>query len=219
MGKIESKTMGLYVLIQNILKKSIVQYSVLFFILISITAIIASSFKEMAEYKIELFGITYLSSFIFMIEYIARIVSAPAKYPELKRFQARLRYTFSFYGFVDFVALLPCLLTYLYWDTETAHIIILPYIFIIFKLIRHSRSFRLIGQALASVKEELQTAYTASFITICFSAILMYYIEREAQPEVFENIGDGVWWAIITFATVGYGDIYPITPLARYLEP
>ena len=45
----------------------------------------------------------------------------------------------------------------------------------------------------------------------------MYYIERSAQPEVFENIGDGIWWAIITFATVGYGDIYPITPLGKLL--
>jgi voltage-gated potassium channel len=103
------------------------------------------------------------------------------------------------------------------WNTEVVHIIILPYIFIIFKLIRHSRSFRLIGKALYSVREELVTAYTASFITICFSAILMYYIERNAQPDVFENIGDGIWWAIITFATVGYGDIYPITPLGKLL--
>ena len=45
----------------------------------------------------------------------------------------------------------------------------------------------------------------------------MYYIERNAQPEVFKNIGDGIWWAIITFATVGYGDIYPITFLGKLL--
>ena len=45
----------------------------------------------------------------------------------------------------------------------------------------------------------------------------MYYSERNAQPDVFENIGDGIWWAIITFATVGYGDIYPITPLGKLL--
>ena len=113
--------------------------------------------------------------------------------------------------------MLPCILTYIYWDTEVVHVIILPYIFIIFKLIRHSRSFRIIGRALSAVKEELETAYTASFITICFSAILMYYIERGAQPEVFKNIGDGIWWAIITFATVGYGDIYPVTPLGKLL--
>ena len=71
--------------------------------------------------------------------------------------------------------------------------------------------------ALASAREELETVYTASFITICFSAILMYYIERNAQPKVFKNIGDGIWWTIITFATVGYGDIYPITFLGELL--
>ena len=188
--------MKLYILIQQLLRRKFVQYFVLFFILISIIAVIASSFEEMAT---------------------ARIVSAPALYPGMKTAKARLKYTFSFYGFVDFVAVLPCVLTYAYWDTEVVHVIILPYIFIIFKLIRHSRSFRIIGMALASVREELETAYTASFITICFSAILMYYIERNAQPEVFKNIGDGIWWAIITFATVGYGDIYPITFLGKLL--
>lgn len=152
-----------------------------------------------------------------MLQYQTGFHGIALDFSLLKAAKARLKYTFSFYGFVDFVAVIPCILTYVYWNTEVVHIIILPYIFIIFKLIRHSRSFRVIGKALASVKEELETAYTASFITICFSAILMYYIERSAQPEVFENIGDGIWWAIITFATVGYGDIYPITPLGKLL--
>lgn len=209
--------MKFYVAIQRFLNKNSVHYIVLFFILISIVAVIASSFEEMARYRLVLFAITYISSFVFMIEYAARILSAPALYPMKNAIKARLLYTCSFYGFVDFVAILPCVLTYIYWNTEVVHVIILPYIFIIFKLIRHSRSFRLIGKALYSVREELVTAYTASFITICFSAILMYYIERNAQPDVFENIGDGIWWAIITFATVGYGDIYPITPLGKLL--
>lgn len=191
--------MKLYVAIQRFLNKNWVHYIVLFFILISIVAVIASSFEEMSRYRLALFGITYISSFVFLLEYAARILSAPALHPTKSAIKARLHYTFSFYGFV------------------VVHIIILPYIFIIFKLIRHSRSFRLIGKALYSVREELVTAYTASFITICFSAILMYYIERNAQPDVFENIGDGIWWAIITFATVGYGDIYPITPLGKLL--
>ena len=69
--------MKLYILIQQLLRRKFVQYFVLFFILISIIAVIASSFEEMATYKVLLFGITYVSSFIFLIEYTARIVSAP----------------------------------------------------------------------------------------------------------------------------------------------
>lgn len=214
---IRSISMKLYRFLQHFLTGKFVHYFVLFFISISIAAVIASSYESMANYRIGFFAITYASSFVFLVEFAARIFSAPAQYPALSRTRARLRYLFSFYGFVDFVAILPCVLSYFYWDTPTVHVIILPYIFIIFKLIRHSRSFQLIGKALASVKEELATAYTACFIMVCFSAILMYYLERSAQPEVFRNIGDGVWWSIVTFATVGYGDIYPVTPLGKLL--
>lgn len=138
--------MKLYVAIQRFLNKNWVHYIVLFFILISILAVIASSFEEMSRYRLSLFGITYISSFVFLLEYSARILSAPALHPTKSAIKARLLYTLSFYGFVDFVAILPCVLTYIYWNTEVVHIIILPYIFIIFKLIRHSRSFRLIWQ-------------------------------------------------------------------------
>ena len=48
--------------------------------------------------------------------------------------------------------------------------------------------------------------------------ILMYYIERGAQPEAFANIGDGLWWSIVAFTTVSYGDIYPVTPLEKILS-
>lgn len=203
--------------VARVLASKAANYFVLFFIVVSIFAVIAGSFREMADYVGLLFSMTYISSFVFLGEYAARFYCAPVLHPNRRPLRARLGYIFSFYGFVDFVALLPCVLAYFYWDTPTMHIIILPYIFIIFKLIRHSRSFRLIGQALMSVREELMTAYTACFIMICFSAILMYFIERNAQPEAFDNIGNGIWWAVVTYTTTGYGDIYPITPLGKLL--
>lgn len=45
----------------------------------------------------------------------------------------------------------------------------------------------------------------------------MYYIENEAQPENFSSIPETMWWGIATLTTVGYGDIYPITPLGQFM--
>ena len=149
--------MKLYVAIQRFLNKNWVHYIVLFFILISILAVIASSFEEMSRYRLSLFGITYISSFVFLLEYSARILSAPALHPTKSAIKARLLYTLSFYGFVDFVAILPCVLTYIYWNTEVVHIIILPAIV----------NYCVVKRALFSLIDSLSKAFAwfASFLS------------------------------------------------------
>ena len=138
-------------------------------------------------------------------------------HPEQSFLKSSIAYAFSFYGIIDFIAMLPSALAFPYIGTDVAHIVILPYVLTIFKLIRYSRSFRMIGEVLEMVKDELVTAYSACCILITFSAILMYHVEHRAQPEAFSNIGDSFWWAVVTFTTVGYDDIYPITPLGKIL--
>ena len=46
----------------------------------------------------------------------------------------------------------------------------------------------------------------------------MFYAESEAQPKVFTNILDTFWWSMVTFTTVGYGDMVPITPLGKFIS-
>jgi voltage-gated potassium channel len=46
----------------------------------------------------------------------------------------------------------------------------------------------------------------------------MYNVENEAQPDVFVNAFSGLWWAVATLTTVGYGDIYPITVVGKILS-
>ena len=103
--------------LQRILTGKPFHYTVMFFIVASIAAVIGSSFETMRPYRHLLFGINYLASFVFLVEYVLRIVAAPARYPGRSPFRARVRYLFSFYGAVDFVAVLPFLLVYLFKDT------------------------------------------------------------------------------------------------------
>lgn len=180
----------LYRMIHRQLMKKWFQYFVLFFIIGSICSIIYSSFEESAPYHNILYAFNYLASFIFTIEYGLRIVAAPVQYASCNHaWKARLRYLFSFYGLIDFVAIIPFMVIYVYKETPHVHLVVLAYVLIIFKLIRYSRSFQMIGTVLRTVREELVTAYTACGIMLGFSGILMYYIERYAQPEAFENIG------------------------------
>jgi voltage-gated potassium channel len=43
------------------------------------------------------------------------------------------------------------------------------------------------------------------------AGFLMHLIDDEAFP----TVGTGVWWAVVTFCTVGYGDVVPTDPLGR----
>ena len=165
------KHIKIYQHIHHYLKSKVFRYSQLLVIIFSISAIVISSFSWSRPYRTPLFSIIYFSAIVFTVEYILRIITAPANHPEIAGWKARLRYIFSFYGFVDFVAMLPFLLVYFYWNTNVEHLIVLPYIFMIFKLIRYSQSFRMIGEVLKEVRGELATAYTACGILLGFSAI------------------------------------------------
>jgi voltage-gated potassium channel len=54
-----------------------------------------------------------------------------------------------------------------------------------------------------------------ALIVLYLAAVGIYHFEHEAQPEKFTSVFDSLWWAVATLTTVGYGDIYPITPGGR----
>ena len=61
------------------------------------------------------------------------------------------------------------------------------------------------------MKHELYFTLFLSILTILFSASAIYFLEHDAQPDVFSSITASVWWATVSLATVGYGDVIPIT--------
>ena len=117
---------------------------------------------------------------------------------------------------VDFVAVLPFWLPMLLPGTMLGvRALRLVRLLRIFKLNRYFDAMKAIGDVIAAKKRELLGSLFFVAILMLISSLLMYSAEHEAQPEVFRNAFSGLWWAVATLTTVGYGDIYPVTVFGR----
>ncbi|MFD2726767.1 ion transporter [Hyunsoonleella rubra] len=144
--------------------------------------------------------IEWFSVIIFSVEYLLRIYVADSK----------PKFIFSFFGIIDFLAILPFYLSFGV-DLRSLRALRFLRLFRIFKLVRYNRAMNHFTTAIKSAKEEIFLFLFITLILIYFSAVGIYYFENKAQPEHFSSIFDSLWWAIITLTTVGYGDVYPIT--------
>ena len=122
------------------------------------------------------------------------------------------RYAGSFFGIIDFLSILPVILPMVVGPNfAVVKTFRMLRVFRILKFGRYSKSMKLLGDTVSSIRHALlSTLFIASFI-ILFSSACMYYLEHEAQPEAFPSISSTLWWAVATLTTVGYGDVYPVT--------
>ncbi|MGJ8713657.1 MAG: ion transporter [Maribacter stanieri] len=144
--------------------------------------------------------IEVFSVIIFTIEYVLRIYVSDKK----------SKFIFSFFGIIDFLAILPFYLS-LGVDLRSLRALRFLRLFRILKLMRYNKAIERFSRAISLAKEEVLLFLIVTLILIYFSAVGIYYFEHEVQPKNFASIFDSLWWAIITLTTVGYGDVYPIT--------
>lgn len=151
-----------------------------------------------------LYGFEVLVLTIFVSEYLVRLVCAP--HP--------LRYMFSFWGIVDLLACVPAV-AFLQPQWQVVRTLRLLRLVRLLKLFRTSVALDRLGRALHLVKGELIVFGILSALMLYVSAVGIYLFEHEAQPEAFSSIPQSLWWAVASFTTVGYGDLYPITTGGR----
>jgi len=189
-------------------------------IVLNVIAIVAESYESI-ETKYHLFFVyfEYFSVAVFSIEYLIRIWTAQMLYPKLPLWKARLKFISSPFAIIDLLAIAPFYLPLIFViDLRFIRALRLLRLLRILKLSRHSESLRMISRVLKNSKAELGVTVFVVFILMIVSSSLMYYIEKDAQPDAFQNIGQGFWWAVATLTTVGYGDIYPITGLGKFIS-
>jgi voltage-gated potassium channel len=197
----------------------LVDLSIITLIVFNVLATVLESFPEFhLVYQNELDTFENISIIIFTFEYFVRIYISDLNY-KLPKGKARLKFILSPMGFIDLLAILPFYLPFFFnLDFRVLRILRVLRIIRILKLNRYSKSLRLMGTVLWERKEDLFLTFFLTLIMLIIFSTLMFFQEGDYQPEAFPNILATFWWAIVTLTTVGYGDVYPITPLGKFLS-
>jgi voltage-gated potassium channel len=185
--------------------------TIIILIILNIIAVTAASFNSFeSEHSLLLYRFEIVSIVIFTIEYLLRVWTSNFKYPDSKI--PYLLFIFSAGAIIDLAAILPFYLPFVTGlDLRFLRIFRLLRMFRIFKLGRYSEAMGIIGKVLKKEKEKLITTIILTLIMIFMASTIMYYVESQAQPDVFKNIIETTWWSIATFTTIWLGDVYPIT--------
>ena len=127
------------------------------------------------------------------------------------------KYAFSFMGIVDFLAVLP-LWAFTGFDLKALRAFRLFRLFVsTAKLAAHTHAVSKLARAFRHAMDEAGALIAGTSIVVFTAGFGMYHLERDVQPEVFGSVYDGLWWAVVTLTTVGYGDIQPVTAGGRIL--
>lgn len=178
-------------------------------IILSVIVVILDTVESFqAKYGYIFHVLEWFFTIIFTVEYVARILVVGQPW----------RYIFSFYGIVDFLSIIPTLLSAIFPPAHylaDIRAIRLLRIFRILKLVRYIRAARVLGDAIVASGAKIAVFLLVILTIVVIAGTLMYIIEGAEHG--FDNIPHSIYWAIVTLTTVGYGDIAPGTVLGKFL--
>ena len=187
-------------------------------ILLNITAVCLESIQGIGnKYQKSFYYFEMFSVFIFGIEYLLRVWSAPAREDlgESSSFIKRFKYIFSFTGLVDFIAIIPSIITY-FGGLDLRWLRVLRLLRLL-KISNYSSAIEDFFSAIMADWRSFSAALYLVLVALFLSSALMYIAENESQPDKFSSIPETMWWSLITLTTVGYGDVSPITPFGKII--
>jgi voltage-gated potassium channel len=178
-------------------------------ILASVTVVVLDSIESVrARHGDVLQVLEWLFTIGFTLEYIARLACV----------RRPLRYARSFFGVIDLLAILPSYLALLVPGLGAlvdVRILRLLRIFRVLKLVEYVHEFVALKQALLAARRKIGVFLSFVFLVVLVMGTLMYVVEGPANG--FTSIPVGVYWAITTMTTVGFGDVVPRTDLGRVI--
>lgn len=185
-------------------------------IVLSVSVVFATTFDLPPAVLSIFIWVERIASVVFTIEYVLRIWTADLRYSGVSPVRARLLYIISGMAIIDLLAILPFWLPmFLPGSLLGVRAIRLVRLLRILKMHRYSEAMVSIGEVLREKRREILGSLFFVWLLMLVSSLVIYAAEHDAQPEAFKNAFSGLWWAVATLSTVGYGDIYPVTVIGR----
>jgi voltage-gated potassium channel Kch len=185
-------------------------------VLISVICVILESVHSISYLlHIEFIVIDAVAVAIFTTEYCMRMYCCVEEPRYASAVLGRIRQAKSVPMMIDLLAILPFFLEALMHHLVDLRFLRIFRLLRLLKLTRYTGSTRTLAQVIAREWPVMAAAGFIMVLLVILTASLGYLFEHEAQPDKFENIPQAIYWAVITLASVGYGDISPVTPAGR----
>ncbi|NDC21082.1 MAG: ion transporter, partial [Burkholderiaceae bacterium] len=194
----------------------IFDFFIVSWVLISVTAVILESVDSINYYlHVEFIILDTIAVAIFSTELIMRLYSCVENPAYQHWLSGRLKFARQPSSIIDILAIAPFFL-----ESLLDHLFDLRFlrVFRLLRLMKLGRYSDATKSLFLVIQREWPVMKAAIFIMlmlVMLAACLGYLFEHEAQPDKFENIPQSIYWAVITLASVGYGDISPVTPAGR----
>jgi voltage-gated potassium channel len=183
--------------------------ALLILIISSIVVVMLDSIKSYHHQYGQLFNVMeWIFTGLFTLEYILRLISI--KRPS--------RYVFSFFGFIDLLAIIPSYLSIFFVGAQSLLVLRalrLLRVFRIFKLTHFLTEMDFLKTALTTSLKKITIFMLVVLSLVIILGSIMYLVEDGKNG--FISIPDSIYWAIVTITTVGYGDIAPVTPTGKFI--
>lgn len=197
---------------------NIVDYIIIGLILLSTLEVFLSTYDNIVEkYGFWLKVVDYFTVAFFTVEVSLRIWCADLLDPKYKGFWGRVRYCFSFYGLIDILSTYPFYLHFLFP---------VPYVALkalriarLLRIFRYMKAFSVLSRAMRAKKDEMVVSLQFLVIVTLLLSFILFFVEHDAQPEVYNNGWTSVLWAFAQYIgdPGGFADTPPITFVGRVI--
>ena len=195
-----------------------VDYAIIGLIILSTVEVFLSTYDGIVEkYGLWLKVVDYFTTAFFTIEVSLRIWCADLIDDKYKGFWGRVRYCFSFYGLIDILSTYPF---YLHFFMPVPYVALKALrIARLMRVFRYLKAFNVLSRAMRAKKDEMWVSVQFLTIITLILSFILFFVEHEAQPEVYNNGWTSVLWAFAQYIgdPGGFADTPPITITGRII--